>query len=562
METPPISSVQELNNSLFAEKSIEEKQKLIRGIFPFPKQDLLNTENRRRAVVNTENQNDTFKINLQKEGHRILQGQVLYPFQSKIDLEYSKVDPLFFNGSFGDPNINVESNLIGTPLGASTLEDPRLTYIKNMMKLRENLGQENLLYDNYLKELFMINTERGSNYYINQLELLEQGLSNWARNKRNEKELIPSSRITTKSVIGDTRRMKLPLTEYQKTKRQYARMETDFANIESNPRSSKFLRNNLNNEINILEENNVLADDNIEESDIRADPRELGGIFNEENVGRYNNNDIISFPITQFPSNQNNNIENRNEETIPNLENRYNATLPFVNNSNRSRFIGNPALIPQVPLNELEIAHTQNVEQIKEMDNQQLSFINYKKRPIVSFAESFITPTSKLSNDFTATTLTTNLVNTTFINDLEKKVKDSEEYDRIWGAGGKGTPQKPNYESKSVISREGDILDVIENAKRINEANRQKNEKDGAERIKKANEYYIEIKERTKKFRKEKYSSQYYKDNYSPDEIEYAIQTGHALERKFNSPKIVDHPQRQEGTTPTSRTRSGTQFRK
>lgn len=257
METPPPSSVAEVNVP-YSNKTHSQKLIAIKGIYSPTVPNLFQySKSREVAGSNTGSEID-FKIAQTMNGHRILQGQTMYPFRNKLDLEYSKVDPFFHNGTFGDPNINVNANLIGTPLGVSTLEDPRLTYTKSILQLKEHIGNETKSYDDYLKQLFMLNTEKGLNYYYNQLQLLDQDLSDYSRTRRN---LNPDSVLAinfSKSLpIGELRRPpkgSVPLSSYKNEKRKSIHLESYNAHTLNNVRATKYLRNNFTKPYNILQD--------------------------------------------------------------------------------------------------------------------------------------------------------------------------------------------------------------------------------------------------------------------------------------------------------------------
>ena len=163
MEVPPASSFSEVS-ALFNDTSENQRQQELMGIFPIetPNKHFYSSD-LSRAVSHT-----GFDVELRTndlhEAHRIFNGPLLYPFQSKAQIFNHKFDPFYYDGSELDPNFNVQENLIGTPLGATTLEDPRMTYVKNMLQMKELHGANHPLDDSYLKELYMVNAEKGSNY--------------------------------------------------------------------------------------------------------------------------------------------------------------------------------------------------------------------------------------------------------------------------------------------------------------------------------------------------------------------------------------------------------------
>lgn len=186
MEVPPASSFSQVS-ALFSDTSENEQQRAFLGLFPFETPNVHLHSSDFQQSVSHSGLDKEFRTADIKEGHRILQGHLLYPYQEKAQIFNHKFDPFYFDGSELSDEFNVQENLIGTPLGASTLEDPRMTYVKNMMRMKELHGANHPLDDSYLKELFMVNAEKGSNYYQNQLDKLDASMSLYSRSGRYSK---------------------------------------------------------------------------------------------------------------------------------------------------------------------------------------------------------------------------------------------------------------------------------------------------------------------------------------------------------------------------------------
>jgi hypothetical protein len=183
MEIPPPSSISQIS-ALFNDYTEASRNKAVLGIAPFESPNTqLYSSNVERATSHT-GLDVEFRTKDIHEGHRLLNGPLLYPFQAKAQIFNHKFDPFYYDGSELDENYNVQENLIGTPLGASTLEDPRLTYVKNMLQLKEMHGANHPLDDSYIQELYMVNAEKGSNYYQAQLNKLDASMSNYTRTNR------------------------------------------------------------------------------------------------------------------------------------------------------------------------------------------------------------------------------------------------------------------------------------------------------------------------------------------------------------------------------------------
>jgi hypothetical protein len=186
MEIPPDSSFAQ-STAYFTGYSENEITKRILGIQPFSGPNFLTANSNLSVALSSTGTSNDFKTADYQEAYRMMNGQQLYPFQSIAQISNHKFDPYYFDGSENEPNFNVVENLIGTPLGASVMDDPRLSYVRNLLTLREYQGQSDQLNDKYLKELYMINAEKGSTYYQNMLERQQQAMSDWTRSGRATK---------------------------------------------------------------------------------------------------------------------------------------------------------------------------------------------------------------------------------------------------------------------------------------------------------------------------------------------------------------------------------------
>lgn len=186
MEIHPSSSISQAG-ALFTDFSEEKKKKEAFNIFPYAGPNiLLESTNRDVATSFTSDESGLF-LSEKLEGEKMIQGQLMYPFPTNPILEHNYYDPSYFDGSIIDENFNVQENLIGTPLGVSHLHDPRLSYVENMLKLKEHHSNNSGLDDAYLKELFMTNIHRGTDYYLNQLRDLKPSLDDYSRVGRESK---------------------------------------------------------------------------------------------------------------------------------------------------------------------------------------------------------------------------------------------------------------------------------------------------------------------------------------------------------------------------------------
>lgn len=186
MEIPPSSSFSQVN-ALFNDLSGGQRESQLMGVYPFEAPNFhLNSSDRLQASSHS-GLDVEFRVKDTHEAFRILNGPLMYPFQSQAQIFNHKFDPFYYDGSELDDSFNVQENLIGTPLGASTLEDPRMSYVKNMLHMKELHGANDPFDDSYLKDLYMKNVEKGSTYYQNQLDKLDASMSTYSRTNRYKK---------------------------------------------------------------------------------------------------------------------------------------------------------------------------------------------------------------------------------------------------------------------------------------------------------------------------------------------------------------------------------------
>lgn len=208
MEDPPSSSFAQ-SSALFSGLSKDEIEKSIYFQFPVSDRNNLVESSNRSVAISATGELQDFKYDDFREAYRMMNGPSKYPFQSIAQISNYKFDPYYFDGSESDPNINVNENLIGTPLGKSLLEDPRLAYVKNLLTLKEYQGQADQLNDSYIKELYMVNSEKGANYYQNMLDRQKESLDYWSREGRKRKQSdIPGIAFTMNLPAGDYNRQK------------------------------------------------------------------------------------------------------------------------------------------------------------------------------------------------------------------------------------------------------------------------------------------------------------------------------------------------------------------
>jgi|LakMenE01Jun11ns_1017448.scaffolds.fasta_scaffold9924960_3 hypothetical protein len=200
MEIPPSSSVAQISAYFTGYSNDEKIQQFLDlqpGTTPFKPTNSLD-----RIVAGSGSGNEAdFKMSDFSYAWQMFNGQLMYPFSNIAQLEHHQFDPLYFDGSEERQTaFNVQENLIGMPLDSPQLVDPRVTYIDSLMKLREYHAGNLPLDASYLNTLFMTNTEKGANYYANQMNDLNEAMGLRSRTGFAMKNAIdiPESHYTSK----------------------------------------------------------------------------------------------------------------------------------------------------------------------------------------------------------------------------------------------------------------------------------------------------------------------------------------------------------------------------
>lgn len=203
MEIPPVSDFAQAS-AFFGDKHESSRLKEILGIWPneLPNKHLNSLDQHSAASVS--NLDKEFKTDDYHEAYRIYNGPLNYPFQDTAQIFHHKFDPFYWDGSELDGDYNVQENLIGTPLGASTLEDPRMTYVSNMLQLKEMHTANDPLDNAYLQNLYMINSDKGANYYQNQLQKLNFAMAQHSRVSKEARHVpLHSIQFTKNMATGN-----------------------------------------------------------------------------------------------------------------------------------------------------------------------------------------------------------------------------------------------------------------------------------------------------------------------------------------------------------------------
>jgi hypothetical protein len=181
MEIPPPSSAAQIS-AYFTGYSDEEKQKMFFSLSPMTA-PFKPIESLDIVPASTSSGESTdFKEKDFKYAWQMYTGQLMYPFDNIAQVTHHQYDPSYFDGSEErNDSFNVQENLIGFPLDSPQLVDPRVAYIDSLMKMKEYTAGNIPLDSSYLNTLFMSTTEKGANYYANQLNDLNEAMGQYAR---------------------------------------------------------------------------------------------------------------------------------------------------------------------------------------------------------------------------------------------------------------------------------------------------------------------------------------------------------------------------------------------
>lgn len=108
------------------------------------------------------------------EGHRILQPVLTNPWTSIHDIEQGKMDT-FYLASTQPEMEDLLSFTIGKVTGAPDAQDPRLSFVQNLLKLKQHQrGMDNEHSLHYMQHLFTTQIQNGKSYYQVQAERQNQ----------------------------------------------------------------------------------------------------------------------------------------------------------------------------------------------------------------------------------------------------------------------------------------------------------------------------------------------------------------------------------------------------
>ena len=188
MEIPPSQTFAEITN-IFNDSSYEQQRQELLNTFPSSYLNKFEDSSDRQVAISSTSEPNDFRTSDFIQGSQMLNGQLKYPFRSVAEIWTSKTDPFYFDGSEDNNIFHLQENLIGKPLGADLLQDPNLTFVENLLKLKENQGEQNILDDEYIKNLYTFNVEKGVNYYLNQVQNEHEKLATFVRDERIRKSV-------------------------------------------------------------------------------------------------------------------------------------------------------------------------------------------------------------------------------------------------------------------------------------------------------------------------------------------------------------------------------------
>lgn len=257
MDIPPVASISEIG-APWSGRSMETKLKMATLLTPFqetakPLDSLDITQ-----AVSITGENENFKGKDYQEAYRLWNPYVPYPFDETALIENSHFNMNYFDGTEGRAINKVVENLIGTPLGATPFDDPRHIYVETLLKHQEYAALNDPLDTDYIRQLYMLNTDKGNNYYQLQVEKQAEAMNQFARARRIARNKpVPNIHFTARVARGVLARDKLPdrvpfklftpINDDNLRKRKFNRYESN------NPRSSK-----INNDLR----GTFLKDDN------------------------------------------------------------------------------------------------------------------------------------------------------------------------------------------------------------------------------------------------------------------------------------------------------------
>lgn len=184
MEIQPPSSIEQAT-ARFTGLTQQQVKDQIKRIYPYPPiNTLLQSKNTLEAISSSGSSKDFNEKNL-IEAHRLLTPFITNPWQSVQNIEQGKADPRYYDSGISDIKDLIGSTM-GTVTGASQINDPRESFVENLLKLKVFKGHvDNEHRADYVKNLFLTQTEMGASYYQTQAIRQNEELSKHFADKRN-----------------------------------------------------------------------------------------------------------------------------------------------------------------------------------------------------------------------------------------------------------------------------------------------------------------------------------------------------------------------------------------
>lgn len=187
MERPPNMTFAQVS-ALYGDSSLEEQRQELLAMTPISYINKFENSSDRSQAQMVVSENSAFREDDFVEGGKMFNGRIQYPFTSTAELWTGKTDPYYFDGSEVNNVYHLQENLIGRPLGADFIRDPNYTYIENLIKMKEAKSQRDVIDDDYVKKLYLFNSEKGTNYYTTAVEKEFENLASQTREGRSRKQ--------------------------------------------------------------------------------------------------------------------------------------------------------------------------------------------------------------------------------------------------------------------------------------------------------------------------------------------------------------------------------------
>lgn len=192
MEIQQPSSVGQAT-ALFTGLSEAQVRDTIKRIYPYPPINTNIKSNQALEAISSTGAYKDFNEKNYIEAHRLLQGVITNPWNSVLEIETGKTDPFYHDSGLSDIR-DLAQNTLGKVTGAPEVNDPRLSFVKNLLDLKiyQKHQDKNLSYD-YMKNLFLTQVENGSTYYQTQAMRQQEAMGKHTSEKMANRPLIDTN---------------------------------------------------------------------------------------------------------------------------------------------------------------------------------------------------------------------------------------------------------------------------------------------------------------------------------------------------------------------------------